>query len=640
MCHRKRTTTSRSTAPGATGRTMASAGTGVEEGTLPGMTLPEALEKWVARHPDKQVWSYLDDRGRETSHRVTYRELEDRTKALSLNLLRGAKGRGALLPGDRVLLVYPPSLHFAVAFVACLRAGLVAVPVYPPDPRKLKKDVQAFSRTTASCGARVALTSSVYDHAKKMSAIKAKLTGDDSRWPDNLQWLVTDKPLPSTSSSPSASAVVADEATAITAAAAAATGGGGVVVPAGVDRASLAFLQYTSGSTGDPKGVKISHGNLASNLSAIITELKAGEGTVVVSWLPQYHDMGLIGSVLGTLYCGGSGYYLSPLDFVRSPPTWITAVDRFRATHLQAPNFAFALTARKWQDLKTKPAVDLSCVVHLINAAEPIDATSLDAFEETFRPLGLPDDVIKPTYGLAEHTVFVCSGGVQRITVDRKALEVDKQVVLSSPGEAACPSSSAYSSAWCKLVGCGYPARVQGLDVLVVEPATGSPLPEDRVGEVWLRSLSKAQGYWGLPERSREAFCAVPSLTDPSKTNSPQMPGDSKADSDGGAPQDVPGAGGAGGDLADHGAGGREEGPLVEDGADGAGEEKAAWETGEAKEGGGGDAATAASESTVAADNVIVANGEAADDVTGGGGNSNYHPVSTLELHSEAEEKG
>ncbi|CBJ27587.1 conserved unknown protein [Ectocarpus siliculosus] len=620
---------------------MASAGTGAEEGTLPGMTLPEALEKWVERHPDKQVWSYLDDRGRETSDRVTYRELDDRTKALSLNLLRGAKGRGALSPGDRVLLVYPPSLHFAVAFVACLRAGLVAVPVYPPDPRKLKKDVQAFSRTTASCGARVALTSSVYDHAKKMSAIKAKLTGDDSRWPENLQWLVTDKPLPSTSSSPSASAVVADEATAITAAAAAAAGGeGGVVVPAGVDRASLAFFQYIWGSPGDPKGVKISHGNLASNLSAIITELKAGEGTVGVSWLPQYHDMGLIGSVLGTLYCGGSGYYLSPLDFVRSPPTWITAVDRFRATHLQAPNFAFALTARKWQDLRTKPAVDLSCVVHLINAAEPIDATSLDAFEETFRPLGLADDVIKPTYGLAEHTVFVCSGGVQRITVDRKALEVDKQVVLSSPGEPASPSSSSCSSAWCKLVGCGYPARVQGLDVLVVEPATGCPLPEDRVGEVWLRSLSKAQGYWGLPERSREAFCAMPSLTDPSKANSPKTPADSKADSEGGAPQDVPGAGGAGGDLADHGAGGGEEGPLVEDGADGTGEEqKAAGETGEAKEGGGGDAATAASERTAAADNAADGDGEAADDVTGGGGNSDYHPVSTLELHSEAEEK-
>ncbi|CAN0381147.1 unnamed protein product, partial [Hapterophycus canaliculatus] len=116
----------------------------------------------------QRLWTYLDDRGQETSDRVTYGQLDDLTKALGDNLLRGAKGRSPLSRGDRVLLVYPPSLHFSVAFVACLRAGLVAVPVYPPDPRKLKKDIQAFSRTAASCGASVALTCSSYDYAKKV----------------------------------------------------------------------------------------------------------------------------------------------------------------------------------------------------------------------------------------------------------------------------------------------------------------------------------------------------------------------------------------------------------------------------------------------------------------------------------------
>lgn len=158
--------------------------------------------------------------------------------------------------------------------------------------------------------------------------------------------------------------------------------------------------------------------------------------------------------------------------------------------------------------------------------------------------------------------------------------------------------------------------------------------------QVWLRSLSKAHGYWGLPERSREAFCAIPSLADTSKADS-QTPGDSKADSEGGTPPDFPGAGDADGDGADDGVGGGEKGPLVEGGADGAGEEKAAGETGEEKEGGGDAAtATAASESTVAGDNVAVGDGDAVDDVTGGGGDNNYHPVSTLELHSGAEEKG
>lgn len=156
--------------------------------------------------------------------------------------------------------------------------------------------------------------------------------------------------------------------------------------------------------------------------------------------------------------------------------------------------------------------------------------------------------------------------------------------------------------------------------------------------QVWLRSLSKAHGYWGLPERSREAFCAIPSLADASTAISPQTPGESKADSEGGAPQDALGGVSADGDRADHGAGGEEKGPLVEDGADGAGEEKAAGETGEEKED-GGDAATAASGSAVAGDNVAVVDGDAVDDVTGGGGNNSYDPVSTLELHSEAEEK-
>eukprot|EP00752_Nemacystus_decipiens_P007927 g7081.t1 len=444
-------------------------GGGGEEGPVTDMTLTEALKKWVAKHPDKRLWTYLDDRGQETSNKVTYRELDDRTRALSLNLLRGAKGRGPLAPGDRVLLVYPPSLHFSVAFVACLRAGLVAVPVYPPDPRKLRKDMQAFSRTAASCGAKVALTSSAYDHAKK------------------------------------------------------------------------------------------------------------------------YHDMGLIGSVLGTLYCGGSGYYLSPLDFVRSPPTWITAVDRFRATHLQSPSFGFALTVRKWKALKTKPVVDLSSVVHLINAAEPVDAASLTAFEETFCPLGLPEGVIKPTYGLAEHTVFVCSGGVQRITVDRKALEVDKQVKLLAEEPASTASSS---PSWCKLVGCGYPARVKGLELLVVEPSSGKALPEDRVGEVWLRSASKAHGYWGLPERSREAFCATPSLATASV---------------GAASDTEPPKAAAEGAGAGEGDEGKKEGGQGEEGG---GEEQGSREEG----------------------------ADAVDAEIGGG--SAYQPVSALELHSEAEGKG
>ncbi|KAG5176560.1 hypothetical protein JKP88DRAFT_347140 [Tribonema minus] len=274
--------------------------------------------------------------------------------------------------------------------------------------------------------------------------------------------------------------------------------GGADGLTGGVDRAKLAFLQYTSGSTSDPKGVKISHGNLAHNLSLIVREL-------------QYHDMGLIGSLLGVLYCGGSGYYMSPISFVRAPPVWVKAISRYRGTHMQAPNFAFGLCARKWRDLRpaNAPQLDLSC----INGAEPVDEHSMRAFYDTFAPHGLPPGVIFPTYGLAEHTVFVCSGGRSRLRVDKDALEVDKQVEISEGSEGGADRV---------LVGCGYPFRGEGVDLKSVDAETRLPgftrgivdaetrleVADGVVGEIWVTSASKACGYWRQHGKSVNAFCA------------------------------------------------------------------------------------------------------------------------------------
>jgi acyl-CoA synthetase (AMP-forming)/AMP-acid ligase II len=147
----------------------------------------------------------------------------------------------------------------------------------------------------------------------------------------------------------------------------------------------LAFLQYTSGSTSDPKGVMIAHGNLAHNLTIITDELDAVDDTIVVSWLPQYHDMGLIGSYLGIIYCGGSGYYMSPLSFLQRPMLWMEAVSKYRGTHLQAPNFAFKLTSRKFRASNyVNNPLDLSSVRHIINAAEPLDEDIITVFEKSF----------------------------------------------------------------------------------------------------------------------------------------------------------------------------------------------------------------------------------------------------------------
>jgi acyl-CoA synthetase (AMP-forming)/AMP-acid ligase II/acyl carrier protein len=263
----------------------------------------------------------------------------------------------------------------------------------------------------------------------------------------------------------------------------------------------IAFLQYTSGSTSEPKGVMITHGNLSHNLTIITNELGAVDDTIVVSWLPQYHDMGLIGSYLGVIYCGGSGYYMSPLSFLQRPMLWIEAVSAYQATHLQAPNFAFKLTARKFKAAEyANNPLKLDCVRHVINAAEPVDEQSIQAFEKAFGPFGL-GKVIFPTYGLAEHTVFVCSGGTQRLSVLKKELEVDKTVILLSK------SQGSTRTAISRLVGCGYPAR-QGVELKIVDRETCQELESDKVGEIWIRSLSKAAGYFQKELETAEDFQA------------------------------------------------------------------------------------------------------------------------------------
>ena len=344
-----------------------------------------------------------------------------------------------------------------------------------------------FSKITESSGAKFALTSTEYNHLKKLAGIKDAFTKFKKQvdgWPEQLTWIITDdqKTPNKTPLSPgqSKSLNFKDD--------------------------DLAFLQYTSGSTSEPKGVMITHGNLAHNLTIITNELKAKDDTVVVSWLPQYHDMGLIGSYLGVIYCGGCGYYISPLSFLQRPCLWIEAVSKYQATHLQAPNFAFKLTARKFNpnEYKKNP-LKLSSVRHIINAAEPVDEDSMNSFYSKFQPFGL-QRVIYPTYGLAEHTVFVCSGGKQVLTVKKHELEVDGEVILSSAVSASKDGES--SSTTSTLVGCGFPSR-QGVDVRIVDRETCHELPVDKVGEIWIQSPSKAGGYFLKGPETKEDFHAT-----------------------------------------------------------------------------------------------------------------------------------
>lgn len=202
---------------------------------------------------------------------------------------------------------------------------------------------------------------------------------------------------------------------------------------------------------------------------------------------------------------------MSPLSFLQRPMLWIEAVSKYKATHLQAPNFAFKLTARKFDKSQYKASdLDLSSVFHIINAAEPVDEDSMESFYAAFASFGLKE-VIYPTYGLAESTVFVCSGGTQRLTVVKKELEVNGRVeIVSNPGSASDDEGLS------RMIGCGFPAR-QGVDVQIVDAESLVRQNEGVVGEIWVNSASKAAGYYGLTEESKRDFHARAEGEDPTE---------------------------------------------------------------------------------------------------------------------------
>jgi acyl-CoA synthetase (AMP-forming)/AMP-acid ligase II/acyl carrier protein len=449
----------------------------------------DVLQEHVSTQGSKKVWSYLDDNC-DVSDCYTYEELDKSSTYLASILL----GTHSIKRGDRVLLVFFPGLAFTASLIACFKAGIIAVPVFPPDPSKLAKDLHHFVSIQQSSGATIVLTHSLYDFAKKISGIKNIFSSkSDNSWPD-LKWISVDDTLSKGKALKTSLPVL----------------------PLAPENNDIAFLQYTSGSTSEPKGVMISHGCLAHNLTLIITELVAIPSTICVSWLPQYHDMGLIGSYLGTLYCGGSGYYLSPISFLKDPTLWIQALSKYRGTHTQAPNFAYALVCRKFKDmLKTSKGaekaklLDLSSIKHMINAAEPVDYVAIADFYRTFQPYQIPANIVFPTYGLAEHTVFVCSGGKNVLKLSKSQLENNKvvSVLATSTLETTSNVMDAKDPDTQVIVGCGYPDRAENVTVHIVDE-NNNVIGNDKVGEIWVSSPSKALGYWNKPDVTKDDFCA------------------------------------------------------------------------------------------------------------------------------------
>ncbi|MDP2313674.1 MAG: AMP-binding protein, partial [Pseudomonadota bacterium] len=416
----------------------------------------------VEATPDRPFLTFVGDDGREEA-RLTPRGLSERATRVA-----GALHAAGLSRGDRVVLAYPPGLEFVVGLLGSMMAGLIPVPVAPPHPMEPGAELARFAAMVASCGAGVALTDQRWLRARRLGQardavvglVRATFSGGRASWPE-LTWHATES----------------------------LRGGPAPVFEQCAD--DVALLQYTSGSTAAPRGVMITHGNLAHQLACNAAELGLDPDSHAVCWLPHFHDFGLISGILSALRGNGRLTLLSPLTFIRRPAIWMELLSARRATHTAAPNFAYELVVRKTTPAQ-RASWDLRALRVAMSAAEPVREGVVQAFCEAFAVSGFRPDAFAPAYGLAEHTVGVSVAGKARVRVDRRALEVDG---------VARPSADPAARA---LVGCGRPSA--GVEVRVVDPETTRALGEGRVGELWVDSPSKAAGYWGLPEASRETF--------------------------------------------------------------------------------------------------------------------------------------
>ena len=417
-------------------------------------TLVQLLRLRADLSPDRVVYRFLPGDNK-PEQRITYAMLDRRARSLAVRIRETAR------KGSRALLLVPPGLDYVATYFGCLYAGVVAVPAYPPNPRRPDPRIPSIAR---DCEPEVALTTEAL-----LSRLDQWRGGDEQL--AALRWIAADESLDCA---------------------------GDWRDPA-VEGSDLAMLQYTSGSTAAPKGVMLSHRNLLHNLSLIRAAfpVRHAPDDVGVFWLPPFHDMGLIGGILQPCYVGRGAVLMSSATFLQRPLSWLEAMSRYRATTSAAPNFAFDLCVERIKPEEVR-SLDLRAWHTVFDGAEPIRAETIDRFTRTFAEAGFRREAFFPCYGLAEGTLFVSGGpwgqGPSTLDVSRAALE-EKRVRPATAGDRL------------RLVASGAPASNQ--TVRIVDPDTLLPCDDRRVGEIWVSGESVSAAYWNKPEESRATFDAA-----------------------------------------------------------------------------------------------------------------------------------
>ncbi|HEX7839132.1 MAG TPA: AMP-binding protein, partial [Kofleriaceae bacterium] len=416
----------------------------VGRGKRPGAatsTLAELLRMRALESPDSRVYTFLAD-GEHEAATLTFGELHRRALAIAASLGRAAR------PGARALLLCPPGLDYVCAFFGCLYAGVVAVPLYPPDPSRARRSLPRLLSVVTDAEPDVALTT---HEVLEQGGL------DDGILPASVRVIATDA-LPDDGDAPALYEALPDD---------------------------VALLQYTSGSTSAPRGVVLTHANMLANAALQRRGWGLGPASVGVSWLPLYHDLGVLSCVVQPLYAAFHTVMMPPSTLLQKPARWLRAISRYRGTFSGGPNFAFDLCARKISP-EEREALELSSWRCAFNGAEPIRPETLEAFARTFAPCGFDPGAMYPCYGTSEAN-FISGGLSPReplVSRFRSAMVARGRSELTPAGERDATTT---------LVGCGQIQDSQR--VRVVDPETHEPCADGRVGEIWVGGPSVGLGY-------------------------------------------------------------------------------------------------------------------------------------------------
>ena len=432
-------------------------------------TIVDVLLDKSINQSHQTAYTFLAD-GEQESGSCTYQNLDLQARAIAVQLLTKVK------PGDRALLIYPytSGLEFIAGFLGCLYAGVIAVTDYP---RQHIKSLSQYQARIVDCQAAIAITTQEFAARVKGQLISnpglaMKLTA--------LPWIASDRLDLDLAQQWQMPDITTD---------------------------TLAFLQYTSGSTGQPKGVMVSHGNVLHNSQVIYKSFGHHDQTKILMWLPMFHDMGLIGGVMQPLFAGLPAVLMSPIALAQKPFLWLKALSKYQITTSGGPNFAYDLLCHKVTD-EQRASLDLSHWEVAFTGAEPVRAETLERFAELYQPCGFNKSAFYPCYGMAEATLFITGVNASEYPtiayLDKKALTEDQIVEVDSEHPYAKSA-----------VSCGH--TWLGDEIIIVNPETKIQCTPDKVGEIWAKGTGIATGYYQREEQTAATFQAT--LADnPNKT--------------------------------------------------------------------------------------------------------------------------